>query len=206
MDVVELPMMLPFTAKRGRHAGPGCLAVLLVSAIGVSHAFAQNPPLGEVARQEEARRKTTKPPVRILTNKDLPAVAAPAPAAAPAADAPATAPAASAASDKPQKTDTSDKTEKPDDEASWRARIAEPRDALKRDEVLLDALQARVNGLAADFVGRDDPYQRARIGEDRQKAIAEMERVRTEIAALKKAIADIEEEARKASVPPGWLR
>jgi len=33
-----------------------------------------------------------------------------------------------------------------------------------------------------------------------------MERVRTEITDLKKKIEDIEEDARKASVPPGWLR
>ena len=72
--------------------------------------------------------------------------------------------------------------------------------------MLLEALQARVNGLTSDFTARDDPYQRARIGEDRQKAIGEMERLRREIEGLKKKIEDIEEEARKAGVPPGWLR
>jgi polyhydroxyalkanoate synthesis regulator phasin len=44
------------------------------------------------------------------------------------------------------------------------------------------------------------------IGSDRQKALAEMERVRQEIDTLKKEIADLEEEARQAGVPPGWLR
>ena len=92
------------------------------------------------------------------------------------------------------------------DEVWWRARISRSARALHRDEVLLDALQARVNGLTSDFIGRDDPYQRARIGDDRQKAIVEMERVRTEIGELKKKIDDIEEEARRAGVPPGWLR
>jgi hypothetical protein len=84
--------------------------------------------------------------------------------------------------------------------------MAEAREELRRDEVLVDALQSRVNGLTSEFVARDDPYQRTRIGTDRQKALAEMERLRTEITGLKKKIADIEEEARKASVPPGWLR
>ena len=63
-----------------------------------------------------------------------------------------------------------------------------------------------MNALSADFVNRDDPYQRAKIGEDRQKALAEMDRVKVEIAEQKKKIEDIEEEARKAGVPPGWLR
>ena len=33
-----------------------------------------------------------------------------------------------------------------------------------------------------------------------------MDRVKVEIAEQKKKIEDIEEEARKAGVPPGWLR
>jgi hypothetical protein len=33
-----------------------------------------------------------------------------------------------------------------------------------------------------------------------------MARVTEEIATLKKQMADIEEEARQAGVPPGWLR
>ena len=40
-----------------------------------------------------------------------------------------------------------------------------------------DALQTRINSLTNDFSARDDPYQRARIAEDRQKAMAEMDRV-----------------------------
>ena len=67
--------------------------------------------------------------------------------------------------------------------------------------MLLEALQSRVNGLASAFSGRDDPYQRAQIGADRQKAIVEMDRVRAEITDLKKKIEDIEEDARRAGVP-----
>jgi hypothetical protein len=69
-----------------------------------------------------------------------------------------------------------------------------------------EAFQSRVNALTTDFVNRDDPYQRAQIAVDRQKALAELERVKTEIVRLKQQIADIEEEARQAGVPPGWLR
>jgi hypothetical protein len=36
--------------------------------------------------------------------------------------------------------------------------------------------------------------------------MAEMDRVRIDIELQKKKIADIEEEARQAGVPPGWLR
>jgi hypothetical protein len=177
---------------------PGTIVAVL---LGGAVSAAQTPPLAEVAKREQDRRKSTPPPTKVLTNQDLPKVA-PAPVVAAPADTNASKPEAAA-----QPTDTAQEPKEPvKDEAWWRARITEPRERLHRDEVLLDALQARVNGLASDFVARDDPYQRARIGEDRQKAIVEMERVRTEITDLKKKIEDIEEDARKASVPPGWLR
>lgn len=182
-----------------RSAGAGLLSFLLLSFVP---AAAQNPPLAEVARQEAERRKATRTAPRILTNQDLPKIARPAPAASAGAapDAPPAPDKGDAAASVPE----ADKVEK--NETWWRLRIAEPRDTLRRNEVLLDALQARVNGLTSEFVARDDPYQRARIGDDRQKAILEMERVRAEVDAAKKAIDEIEEEARRAGVPPGWLR
>jgi hypothetical protein len=72
--------------------------------------------------------------------------------------------------------------------------------------VFAEALQTRINSLSSDFVNRDDPFQRAKIGEDRDKALAELSRVKAEIVNANKQIEDIEEEARKAGVPPGWLR
>jgi hypothetical protein len=95
---------------------------------------------------------------------------------------------------------------KPKDEAYWRGRITAVREELRRDEVFRDALQVQINGLAGDFAGRDDPAQRAAIADERQKKLAEMERLSAEIEKAKKAILDIEEEARRAGVPPGWLR
>ncbi len=69
-----------------------------------------------------------------------------------------------------------------------------------------DALQSKINALWTDFTARDDPAQRAQLELERKRAIAEQERVKGEIEAQKKAIADLEEEARRAGIPPGWLR
>jgi len=69
-----------------------------------------------------------------------------------------------------------------------------------------EALQSRINALATDFVNRDDPVQRDQIAAERQKALAELDRVRREIEDQQKAIAAIQEEARKAGVPAGWVR
>jgi hypothetical protein len=164
-------------------------------------ASAQNPPLAEVARKEQERRKTAKSAGKVLTNKDLPQTAQPAPGALPeAVPQPQEDQAAQG-----QKAAEPEK-DKDKEEAYWRGRIGTARETLRRDQMFAETLQSRINGLTTDFVNRDDPYQRARIGEDRQKALAELERVKADIAQHTKEIADIEEEARKAGVPPGWLR
>jgi hypothetical protein len=92
------------------------------------------------------------------------------------------------------------------DEAYWRSRINAARSALERSRIFADALQSRINALTADVINRDDPAQRAQLDLERQRALAELDRVKKEVAAQTKAISDIEEEARRAGVPPGWLR
>jgi SMC interacting uncharacterized protein involved in chromosome segregation len=92
------------------------------------------------------------------------------------------------------------------DENYWRNRMTQAREAQRRAEAFAEALQSRINALTTDVVNRDDPYQRAKIADDRQKALAELQRVTGEIEQAKKDIVDIEEEARKGGVPPGWLR
>jgi len=190
-----MPLMVSFVLPRTVFTVAVLGALLLPIA-----ASAQNPPLAEVARKEQERRKAAKPSGKVLTNKDLPATAAQ------AAGAPAPLP---EAVPQPQQ-DQAAQPEKPagseKDEAWWRARIGAAREQLRRDQMFAEALQSRINGLTSDFVNRDDPYQRGKIGEDRQKALAELERVKADVAQHTKDIADIEEEARKAGVPPGWLR
>ena len=157
----------------------------------------QTPTLGQLALKEQERRKALKAEGKVLSTSDLPKVTAPAaPAASPAA------PAKDAAVEEKPAAKTDDQK----DEAWWRQRMAQAREDLRRGEMFAEALQTRINALANDFASRDDPYQRARVAEDRQKAMAEMDRVRTDVDAHKKKIADIEEEARKAGVPPGWVR
>lgn len=190
------------------------LLSLAIVAVLFAPVLAAGQSLADVARAEEARRKNVKKAAKVYTNDDLradftmPDVAAPSPGAdttatpergpenhgaAPAAKAPAAAPAKAAQSPA-------------QDEATWRKRMAAARADLQRTEMFAEALQSRINGLTTDFVNRDDPAQRASIEQDRQKALTELDRVRKDRAQHEKAIADIEEEARKAGVPAGWLR
>jgi len=92
------------------------------------------------------------------------------------------------------------------DEAYWRTRLQTEREALSRAQMFSDALQSRINGLTTDFTARDDPAARAAIGADRQKSLDELARVKKEIEQHTKAIADIQEEARRSGAPAGWVR
>jgi hypothetical protein len=159
--------------------------------------------LGEVARQEEARRKAVTSSGKVYTDDSLRPEAAPAPPPPPVIPPP-----ASTDKDAPATTgkESKDAQNAKHDESYWRNRIKGERDALSRAGIFAESLQSRINALTADFSARDDPFQRTQIGADREKALAELERVRKEIAEHTKAIADIQEEARKAGAPAGWVR
>lgn len=161
--------------------------------------------LGEVARKEEARRKELKTPAKVYTNDTLrsdsggaatstesPVGRTPAP---PAAANPSPAPPAPPS--QPDETKT---------EAYWKRRMQAERDGLSRAQIFAEALQSRINALTTDFAARADPAQRNVIAADRQKALAELDRVKKEIQDHQKAITDIQEEARRAGVPAGWVR
>jgi hypothetical protein len=179
-------------------------AALLALAVPVS---AQT--LGEIAKREAERRKAVPPATKTYTNDDLnklppaPGEGAAKPAPTPAADAGKPGEASKPMALKP---DPAVPSEPPKDEKYWHDRITAVREDIRRNEAFKSALQTQINALSADFAGRDDPAQRAKIADDRQKALAEMARLTLDIDKANKTIADIEEEARKAGVPPGWLR
>jgi hypothetical protein len=189
------------------------LAVLLIFVPAVAGAQT----LAEVAKAEETRRKTVDKPAKVYTNSDLradftmpasppaapvpDASVAPAPTGGPAAD---VASAASGAS--PAKSQALAAAPAQRDEAYWKGRINVARDAVNRSRMFLDALQSRINALTTQVISRDDPYQQASLEQERVKNLAELERVKKEIDDQTKTIAVIEDEARRAGVPPGWLR
>jgi hypothetical protein len=180
---------------------------ILLAAVLVAPAVLSAQSLAAVAKKEEERRKSVKPAEKVYTNKDLKAdiTASPVPAPANASAAGPTPSSQVPSVNLPGGTVTEDDAEVRD-EAYWRSRMAAARSAMERLRIFSDALQSRLNALATDIVNRDDPAQRSQLELERQRAIAEMERVTKEMADQTKVIADIEEEARKAGVPPGWLR
>lgn len=176
-----------------------CIWIIVGVVAGPAVAAAQR--LADVARAEEARRKAAPKAAKVYTNQDLRPDQRP---AQPVPATPAGFPLATATPAEP--TAPEPEPDPPKDEEYWRARITAPREQLQRSRLFAEALQSRINALTTDFVNRDDPAQRAVIADDRQTALAELDRVEGEIREISQTIADIEEEARRAGVPPGWLR
>ncbi|HXD75494.1 MAG TPA: hypothetical protein VN628_17230 [Vicinamibacterales bacterium] len=176
-------------------------AVAVLACAGVRPVRAQS--LADIAKQEEERQKKVRQPAKVYTNKDLgtPPTVTAAPPADPAKPADA---AAKPAADKPA--DDKKDAGPAKDQKYWSERKKALDAKLERDRVLADAMQSRINGLTTDFAARSDPAQRAVIERDRQRAVAELDGLTKSIKDDQKALADFDEEARKASVPPGWLR
>ncbi len=189
------------------------LSVAALVFIGVANVAAAQS-LGDVAKKEEQRRKTVKSG-KVYTNDELkrdptpsvPASASTGTTSTPSASStPAPAPASSGNNagkdDSANKDGSADKS----DEKTWRKRITNARESLQRSQAFADALQSQLNALSTDFVNRDDPIQRQQIAKQRDGVVAELDRVKKEVAAQTKAISDIQEEARRANVPAGWVR
>ena len=191
-------------------AGSVVVFAIAVGFFASPAAGGQTPSLGEVAKKEAERRKAQPSAGKTYTNKDLPASAQkPATAAAPAAEAPAAAdPVAAATEQKPEDAKAGD-TPQGDkkDEAYWKGRLSTVREELRRAEMFSEALQTRANALNRDYNGNaGNSAQRSKVIADRTEALNELARVKEDIGKARKQLADIEEEARKAGVPPGWLR
>jgi hypothetical protein len=178
--------------------------------------------LVDVAKKEGERRQGVKAGTKVYTNGDLKPASDSAPAPTTAAASPADTaastdkkPADAKANVKPDgKTD--DKAPVKDakapakgeakDQEYWGGRMRALTEQLERDRLYAEAIQTRINSLTADFSAKDDPAQRALLAGDREKAVSELSRLRKQIDEDKDAIGNLEEEARQANVPPGWLR
>jgi len=164
-------------------------------------AWLNAPPAGlaDIAAREALRREATPKSRATLTNFGLPPEEIPVSAVTlpPPPDVPPTDPKAAAGADK---------KEPPRDEQWWRTKMAEARTAVDRGQIGADALQSRINALQADAVNIDDPIRQARARMDLQTALGELDRVKMQLAMDRKAIAALQDEARRLNVPAGWLR
>ena len=76
------------------------------------------------------------------------------------------------------------------------------RDGMDRNKLLLGALeqQARTAAKSAGTPAGDEP------ADDGSTRAAEIKRLKAEMDAFRATLSNAEEDARKAGVPPGWVR
>ncbi|MCY4075864.1 MAG: hypothetical protein OXH04_10600 [Acidobacteria bacterium] len=175
-------------------------------------------PLVDAARRERARRAAipADEKARVYTNEDLrdsggltigvlPSSAAPgSDPAGPPSSGPGGGPEAPADEDELDAAQPEATVARGED--YWRARIAAARDAQARAALMAAALQNRADGLWAQFTAIDDPLRRGAVERQRLEALGALEETRAERDRLDGEIREIEDEARRAGVPPGWLR
>ena len=160
--------------------------------------------LGDVANAEASRRAAVKTPAKRYTNDNLtPASSAlPAPAVPTTVTPPVSKPEAAAG----KQGEDARRTEETKTEKYWKDRAGAIRQSLARNTIMLDAFRSQINGLNAEFLSVDDPGRRALLEKRIQNASAELQRVQHDIETGKRAVIELEEEARKAGIPSGWLR
>jgi hypothetical protein len=150
--------------------------------------------IGEAAQHEALRRQLTPKSRTFLTNAGQPPeIPIGAAAVTPPPDEPPPPPGAPPAG-------------QVKDEKWWRNRVDAANEMLKRDKDAAEALQVRINVLQRDVVNVDDPIRQAALREELKKTLEELDRARKLVDEDRKAITDIQEDARRQNVPPGWIR
>jgi hypothetical protein len=172
--------------------------------------------LAEIAQREAVRRSLTPKSAGSYSNEnmrpDLFPVRVTEAAAPPTSEVAATTGGGSTSSTSPTATSPAAPTSEATvpnpamDEKAWRARMAQARSTLDRDQGLVDAMQSRINSLQNDVINRDDPAQQGALRQTLAKALGELERLKAQVVADQKAIAEIQADARRQNVPPGWVR
>jgi hypothetical protein len=139
---------------------------------------------------------TTK---REFTNEDLPKRPSPSPGAK------ASAPAAGVTAPPPPSGTSGDSSSQ---EAFWRSKAEEHRGAIRQGEARIKELEEKIADLRMDRNPTNllDPNREQTRQAEIAKAQAELESTRSSLAASRKALEDLEEEARRKNIPPGWLR
>lgn len=189
------------------------VAVGMTLAPHLAPAGAQAQSLVEIARLEQARRAAIAPEdrSRVYTNDDLRDSGGLTIGALPGADRQ-EADAGSghagrgiSGQDSEAGSGTAEAGDAPGED-DWRARVTAAQQAREHAALMAAALQNRADGLWAQFTGMDDPARRRVVERQRAEALAALERTQAEAERFEREIRDIREEARRAGVPPGWLR
>ena len=152
-------------------------------------------PLVELAKKEKQRRKKEKA-VKVITNEDLTKAPAPSVVISGIRYSPSTAEGV-----KPE-----GKLSQKKDKKWWASRkkkLEEKISSLKRK---IEELQKKVNALTTGFLIEQRPIAHQRLKDELEKTKGALEKAKKDLEKTRKELEKLYEEARKAGIPPGWLR
>ncbi len=153
-------------------------------------------PLVELSKKERERRKRVKA-VKVITNQDL-------------GKAPKPSLVTSAAPERGGKEGEVNEGAlskgKKKDRNWWASRKKALEEKIASLKKRIEELQRRVNALTTGFLIEQRPMAHQKVKSELEKAKGELERARKELEKAKKELEDLYEKARKAGIPPGWLR
>ncbi|HEY2940869.1 MAG TPA: hypothetical protein VGN09_00410 [Vicinamibacteria bacterium] len=180
--------------------------------------LAQSQSLGEVAKREqekqEKKKKSGKPPttVKVYTEEDLKKARESESGALTVLPENGNFEAAPATSSDDDEVVTGEGGRIPGgrkrNEAYWRGRTTQLREAAAEADSKVKELEARIAALRNDMspTNVQDPNRLQSRDRELREAMDSLDATRTAAETARKALADLEEEARRAGVPPGWVR
>ena len=94
------------------------------------------------------------------------------------------------------------------DEATWRQRADTARTRITDADANVAQAERRLAELRSDLTADDsmNPYREQNRASEITAQMERLDAARAEAAAARQAMSDLEDEARRARVPPGWLR
>jgi chromosome segregation ATPase len=191
------------------------IAIACVSVLACVPAAAQTD-LGAAAAKERERRKAlaaTASPPPAFTNDDLASEKQAAKDAAKEGASAKDGGKAGAQKPKPQPAPTPLPTATTDDsaerrqlEAGWRTRAQRARQVVAQTAARVTTLEQQIARVAGDTMASTDTNQILRLQAQRQSLETQLNDARQANSTAKEQLANLEEEARRAGVPPGWIR
>lgn len=99
---------------------------------------------------------------------------------------------------------------RPSDESSWRDRARSAYAGIRAFEKQVRSLEEKLKALNLDMQAAPedamDPFRLQRRDAKKQELTKELEDVKTQLDMARKDLAELEDEARRKGVPPGWIR
>jgi hypothetical protein len=179
------------------------ILMLFFTGWGMAQESKEKPSLVDLSRQAKSRKAEGKP-VRVITNEDLKRLQN-APVSTSSSSVKATEGEEASEAVPAETAGTATEDQGPDVEF-WKSAFAEARLNLKNAVNRGLVMQLKMNNLRNAFYREDDGTTQARIQAELAQTLEQLEANKQDVEEARDTLKTVEEEARKAGLPPGTIR